>query len=66
MRAGCGRAPCLCRCWIGCCSNCALALVQYVFAIFGGYTEAVERSLSDMVSPRALPAVQVTAGMLFA
>ena len=31
-----------------------------------GYTESVERTLSDIVSPRALPTVQVTAGTLFA
>ena len=31
-----------------------------------GYPEAVECTLSDIVSPRALPAVQVTAGTLFA
>jgi Uma2 family endonuclease len=31
-----------------------------------GYAESVERTLSDIVSPRALPAVQVTAGTLFA
>ena len=31
-----------------------------------GYTESVECTLSDIVSPRALPAVQVTAGTLFA
>jgi len=31
-----------------------------------GYTEAVERSSSDVVSPRAIPAVQLVAGTLFA
>jgi Uma2 family endonuclease len=31
-----------------------------------GYGEAFERTQTDSVSPRALPAVQVTAGMLFA
>ena len=31
-----------------------------------GYRQALERSLSDTVSPRALPAVQVTVGTLFA
>jgi Uma2 family endonuclease len=31
-----------------------------------GYTQAVERTSSDVVSPRALPAVQVTVGTLFA
>jgi Uma2 family endonuclease len=31
-----------------------------------GYVEAVERTPSDTISPRALPAVQVTVGTLFA
>jgi Uma2 family endonuclease len=31
-----------------------------------GYAKSVEHTLSDIVSPRALPAVQVTAGTLFA
>jgi hypothetical protein len=41
MRAGCGRAPCLCRCWIGCSSNRALRRLQQPSsgAVFGGNAE---------------------------